>query len=562
MSLTKHIKIENKIAIYDKEADGVIVCDNSDYEIEFEFDSEWDAYPYKNVKFTVYRNGRYESVVLGLDGNKCPVPPFSNVTAVEVGVFVENRISTSTAAVIECLKSAHSRASKPAFSVDKIEEWNAALKGEKGDSAYEVAVNNGFVGTEEEWLESLVGGADQAKDYTDNKFARLIPTKGLAYTIYQQGDETYAYCSGMGTATDKDIVIASEYEGVPVTLIGQSAFIDTNIRSVTIPSSVTLIGNSAFGRCKELVEVNLHDGLVTIGNHAFRECDNLDEINIPSTVTSIYPNAFYGCVRLKSIYIPVSVTGIGDYAFGSCRSLSTAYWQRPVDANGSIIEGTVETFGNSIFQACNNLRDFTLPTEIKKVPNAMFGATAISQINLHNGITEIGSMAYRQCNNLEDVVIPEGVTTIGDRAFYNCQGLKTISFPDSVTTLENAVVSGNKLEEIRVPFVGLTKGGQFKSMICGDVSAPVPSLKKVIISSACDTMAANAFEGVSGITICCEAESQPNGWAEGWNNGLPVIWGYKSEVDEIAGIKASIGDISAALDELHTYAESLIGGAS
>ena len=158
------------------------------------------------------------------------------------------------------------------------------------------------------------------------------------------------------------------------------------------------------------------------------------------------------------------------------------------------------------------------------------------------------------------------MTRVGSGAFFDCRGLKTIKFPNSVVTFDNAVVSGTKLKEIKIPFVGRTKGGteytKFKDMICGDVSTAVPSLKKVIISSACDTMAANAFEGISGITICCEAESQPEGWADGWNNGLPVIWGYVSLADQIAGIKASIGDISSALDELHAYAESLVGGDS
>lgn len=102
---TKHVKIENKIATYNKD-DGVIVCDNSDYEIEFSFDSEWDNYPDKKARLVVYANGRYEGVTVPIKGNVCSVPPVFNTKMLKVGAFVENAISTSTAAVIPCELSA------------------------------------------------------------------------------------------------------------------------------------------------------------------------------------------------------------------------------------------------------------------------------------------------------------------------------------------------------------------------------------------------------------------------------------------------------------------------
>ena len=398
----------------------------------------------------------------------------------------------------------------------------------------------------------------EAKDYTDKKIANLIPTEGLVYELNSTG-EHYG-CSGIGTATDKDIVIASEYNGVPVKYVAGYAFKESDITSVTIPSSVVDIATNAFENCKSLKRVNLSNGLERIGEAAFSGCSNLPNIWLPTTLTAIYGKAFYGCVQLLQVYIPKSVTMIKFQAFMGCVSLVGAYWSEP--------NVTVEV-GEAVFNACSSLNRIKLPKSVTSIPAGTYvGCESITSLNIPDNVTSIGTKAYQGCDALINIIIPKNVTTIGLGAFYSCDGLKTITFPDTVTQFVDAVVSGEQIEEITVPFVGRTKGNttynKFKDIIYnGDVSTAVPSLKKVVISSACDTMAENAFEGVSGITICCQAESKPEGWSDNWNAGnLPVIWGYGSEAEEIAELKGSIGDISTALDELHAYAQSLIGGDS
>ena len=399
---------------------------------------------------------------------------------------------------------------------------------------------------------------EEAKDYADKKIANLIPTEGLVYELNSTG-EHYG-CSGIGTATEKDIVIASEYNGVPVKYVAGYAFKESDITSVTIPSSVVDIATNAFENCKSLKRVNLSNGLERIGEAAFSGCINLPNIWLPTTLKAIYGKAFYGCVQLLQVYIPNSVTMIKYQAFMGCVSLVSAYWSEP--------NVTVEV-GEAVFNACSSLNRIKLPKSVTSIPAGTYvGCESITSLNIPDNVTSIGTKAYQGCDALINTIIPKNVTTIGLGAFYDCDGLKTITFPDTVTQFVDAVISGEQIEEITVPFVGRTKGNttynKFKDIIYnGDVSTAVPSLKKVIISSKCDTMVENAFEGVSGVTICCQAESKPEGWSDNWNAGnLPVIWGYGSEAEEIAEIKGSIGDISAALDELHAYAQRLIGGDS
>ena len=113
-----------------------------------------------------------------------------------------------------------------------------------------------------------------------------------------------------------------------VTSIGNSAFTHcSSLTSITIPDSVTSIGHHAFYNCRSLTSINIPDGVTSIGDSAFCGCSSLTSINIPDGVTIIGGSAFYNCSRLTSITIPDSVTRIGYSAFFSCSSLTSITFQ-------------------------------------------------------------------------------------------------------------------------------------------------------------------------------------------------------------------------------------------
>jgi len=111
-----------------------------------------------------------------------------------------------------------------------------------------------------------------------------------------------------------------------VTSIGESAFYYcTGLTSITIPNSVTSIGGSAFYVCSGLTSITIPNSVTSIGSYTFSNCSALTSITIPNSVTSIGESAFYKCTSLTSITIPNSVTWIGRKALKNCGKLEEVY---------------------------------------------------------------------------------------------------------------------------------------------------------------------------------------------------------------------------------------------
>ena len=199
-----------------------------------------------------------------------------------------------------------------------------------------------YTGTKEQWSDIEKGDdwdgdtGDYTVYATDGKIYKdgtvgYRPTEGLEYTLSDDG--TYYICSGIGTATDIDIVVAAEYDGKPVKMIGNSAFSISSVFSVYIPEGVTVIGGGAFDNCANLTEIHLPSSLTEIGDYAFFGCRMLKSVTLPDGLTSIGKYAFSWCQSLKSIVIPKSVTAIGTHAFGYCDNL-TVYCEAASRPNG------------------------------------------------------------------------------------------------------------------------------------------------------------------------------------------------------------------------------------
>lgn len=108
-----HISVNNKIATFQKR-DGDIVCGNSDYQIKFTFDEEWDAYENKIARFVW--SGQFQDVEF--TGDTCPVPILSGVTLCEVGVYA-GELCTTTSAFIGCKTSILCLPASPSVENDK-----------------------------------------------------------------------------------------------------------------------------------------------------------------------------------------------------------------------------------------------------------------------------------------------------------------------------------------------------------------------------------------------------------------------------------------------------------
>ena len=148
-------------------------------------------------------------------------------------------------------------------------------------------------------------------------FAAPAPESDFEYGV-NKDTATITKYKGAGGAVE----IPATLGGYPVTGIKMQAFIEcTSLKSVSMPESMTWIGDSAFAGCTGLEQVEFSPNLTTIGPNSFYSCSDLTSVVVPDKVTSIESLAFFGCLKLESITIPASVTTLdSSFVFG-CTNL-------------------------------------------------------------------------------------------------------------------------------------------------------------------------------------------------------------------------------------------------
>lgn len=168
-------------------------------------------------------------------------------------------------------------------------------------------------------------------------------SRGLEYEISDDGK--YAILVGIGTCTDKDIVVATTYNGLPVTKIDSYALYNCQfIESVVIPEGVTIIHDEAFYLCKNLKKVTLPSTLEWIQYWAFAGCESLERITIPDSVTQISIRAFSDCKNLSSLTLGNGVELIEESAFENCTSLVSVRFPK-----------SLRLLANDAFAGCTSL---------------------------------------------------------------------------------------------------------------------------------------------------------------------------------------------------------------
>ena len=227
-----------------------------------------------------------------------------------------------------------------------------------------------------------------------------------------------------------------------VTSIGEEAFCGcTGLTSITIPTSVTSIGDYAFCGCTGLTSITIPTSVTSIGDYAFSNCTGLTSIDIPNSITSIVNRMFYGCTGLTSITIPNNITSIGGGAFSGCTGLTSI-----------TIPNSVTSIGGSAFYGCTGLTSITLPDSIGGAigSQTFMNCTGLTSITLPKGVTSIGEWAFCGCSGLTFVPIPTGVTSIGNQAFAGCSGLTSVTIPTSVTFIGVQAFAGcSALESVK-----------------------------------------------------------------------------------------------------------------
>jgi len=345
----------------------------------------------------------------------------------------------------------------------------------------------------------------------------LLPLLLLALPTVVQAQFTYSTTNGTLTITaytgpGGDVVIPDTLDGLPVTSIGARAFYSTSVgvTSVTIPNSVTNIGDFAFYACQYMTNVTIGNGVASIGQHAFDTC-SLNSITIPNSVTSIGDSAFQNCMDLTSVTIPNSVTSIGSGVF-DCMRL-TAITVDPLNACYSsmdavlfnksqttlvecpeakvgnyIIPGSVTNIGDYAFFGCSRLTSITIPNSVISIGDSGFlSCWDLTNVTIGNSVTSIGSQAFGECSGLTSVTIPNSVTTIGSGAFGGCDGLTSVTIPDSVTNIAAGAFSYCGLTSVTIPDSVTSIGANAFQNCYHLTSVTIPSSVTSIGDSAFDS---------------------------------------------------------------------------
>ena len=252
---------------------------------------------------------------------------------------------------------------------------------------------------------------------------------------------------------DAVVNIPSEINGTPVTTIGNAAFRDSSVTSVTIPASVTEIGANAFAGCTNLTSVTYGGDwsnlTIQSGNPAVEDAakdaanEQLFDFEFILNNTAVVVISYKGTaadVTIPSHYKSKPVTMIDHAAFHDSAVTSVT------------IPDSVTSIPDDAFAFCSQLTNISIPNSVTFIGFSAFNScTSLKSITLPSSLSTIQSYAFYNCGNLKTIRIPVSVTSIGNCAFDDCPSLMTVTYPgskkqwDAITKGSNNDVLENNL---------------------------------------------------------------------------------------------------------------------
>lgn len=281
-----------------------------------------------------------------------------------------------------------------------------------------------------------------------------------------------------------------------VLTIGSYAFYHSNLESIIIPSSVTVIDNTAFGYCKNLAQIDIPNSVTTIGMMAFENCSKLSTVNMSDNVSEIETMTFAFCTNLQTFTFGENVSEIDGNAFSGCASLKEFIVDEKNQQMTSIegvlyskdgkklikcpmalystsyvIPEGVETIGEYAFQRCKDIEKFILPESITTIENSAFSYCSMSTITLPPTVSNIGWMAFEECDNLESFIIPENVKELPVMMLLGCEKLSYLYIPEGVKNVDLSSFSNcKKLKNINSKIIEISQV-EFEESYDGTINA-------------------------------------------------------------------------------------------
>ena len=291
---------------------------------------------------------------------------------------------------------------------------------------------------------------------------------------------------------------------ISVRKIDHFAFMDSSLQTIVIPNNVVEFGHGIFQRCKSLRAVTLPNTIKRIEDSMFCDCSSLTEFTIPDTVEEIGQHAYWG-TSIRRIRIPKGVSTIDDDSFflsdyleaidvdkdnpyyssekgilmnkernrilcypynkdishlvipDGVLKIELPRFSRNYDKLGKLrileIPQSIESISDDFFKDCVNLQSVVISEGVTRIGDHSFAnCRKLREITIPGSVKTIGKGAFENCQSLSKVTIVEGATTIGEEAFKNCKSLKCVSIADSVSEIgEEAFAFCDSLSEAFLP---------------------------------------------------------------------------------------------------------------
>lgn len=356
---------------------------------------------------------------------------------------------------------------------------------------------------------------------------------------------SHVYYGSFGNSV-KEIVFE---EGVRIEAFSGAA--SSQIKSISLPSSIKTIENKAFHDCKNLCEIDIPHGVETIGTGAFSWCTNLESVSLPDGLKSIGDDAFTECEAMFSVVLPETVENIGNSAFKNCRYIDSV-----------VLPKSLKTLGKKVFVGCPLLNEIRIESEalegeplttdtefsssITTVTRVEIGSNVKSLV-FKNGLGEcvkeivfdpgsrIETFAAARGTAITSIVLPQSIKNIGERAFNNCSKLESAVIQGVLDTLGNHA------------FAGCNNLASFEMKGCetiGERAFQGTSFASLVLPSTISSLDGNAFAGASikELTINSDLEVNYGSWGYGNHDIQTIIIGK--------GVKSLTGSLGSSVTKI------------
>ena len=315
------------------------------------------------------------------------------------------------------------------------------------------------------------------------KGIKALDNLGKVKTI---GDKAFADCEALGSVNLPNSLVE----------IGDNAFSNTALTSVTLPASVASVSN-AFSNCAALTDIS-----VDSANISFSSTDGI-LYNHDKTKLLLYP-----CMKeSESFDIPDSVETIAEYAFSNANKLV------------SITFGNnLKNIGDYAFNNCTSVSEITLPDSVNSIGNNAFAfCTGLKSAELGNGVQSIGFKAFQNCTSLESIVLPDSITYLNSYIFKDCTALSNVTIGSGIFYIPCGMFYGcSSLNSVEIPS-NITIICYEAFLGCGMTEASIPYTVETVEENAFGyRRSANSFsiEKIEGFTIKCYDESAGKDYAD------------------------------------------------